>query len=273
VFAEPDILRVQAALVEHCRVRDDRIAILDAPLDRARPDGGAVGSMREWRRLFEARHAALYYPWLEVPDPLGAEPTRSVPPSGHVAGQFAGADLEVGVHRAAANRRLCWVEGVTLPLGEADHGLLNREGINAIRAAPGRGLRILGARTLSSDPDWRFVNVQRLIMMIKKAFDRSTQWAAFEPNDARTRMKIAASIDSYLRALWQAGAFAGAFPAASYFVKCDAENNSPDLRDRGRLVADVGVAPSIPFEFVLVRIGREGNQLEITEVGRMGGGV
>jgi hypothetical protein len=271
VFDDDSVFFVQAALVAHCERHDDRFALLDLPLDRALPDRGGVGAARAWRRLFDTRHAAFYYPWLEVPDPLRIAPTRRIPPSGHVAGSCAKTDLDFGVHRAAANQRLRWLQGVTLAVSDAAHGLLNGMGVNVIRPLPGRGLRIMGARTASSDPSWRFVNVQRLLMMIKKALDLSTQWVVFEPNDALTRTKVTMAIDSYLAALFAQGAFAGADATAAYFVKCDEQNNPPDRRARGQLVAEVGIAPALPFEFIVLRLGREANQLEIAELGIMKG--
>jgi uncharacterized protein len=136
-----------------------------------------------------------------------------------------------------------------------------------IRALPGRGLRILGARTVSSDPDWRFVNVRRLLIMLEKAIDRSVQWAVFEPNDRITRAKLTLSLTSFLLALWQRGALMGDSPDAAFRVRCDEENNPPAARDNGQLLAEVKVAPSQPFEFVVLRVGRVNNEFRTTEVG------
>ena len=191
--------------------------------------------------------------------------TRVIPPSGHVAGSFAETDLTFGVHQAAANTPLDWIQDVTISVNDTVHGMLNTEGIDALRALPGRGIRILGARTLSSDPDWRFVNVRRLIMMIVKAVDVATQWAVFEPNNVYTRMKIRLSLVSFLTALWQKGAMMGDQAEQAFFVRCDESNNPPAVRERGQLIADVGVAASVPFEFVVVRIGRTGNEFEVDE--------
>ena len=190
---------------------------------------------------------------------------RDIPPCGHVAGQYARGDFEHGVHKAPANAPLEWVHGVSVALDDGAHGILNDAGINVIRPLAGRGTRILGARMASSDPDWRYVNVRRLVMMIEKAIDRSTQWAAFEPNDAHTRAKIRMSLFGFLAALWQQGVLAGASPDAAFFVKCDDANNPPREREAGKMIADVGVAPSRPWEFIVVRIGRAGNEFELTE--------
>jgi phage tail sheath protein FI len=266
IFGEEDIYRVQAAMVQQCEARRDRIALLDPPFATARTDALGVGAVRAWRSRFESKYAALYYPWLRVVDPLRVAPTRPVPPSGHVAGQYAENDFAVGVHKAPANVLLDWVQDVTVPIDDGTHGILNPLGINAIRSLPGRGLRIYGARTVSSDPDWRYVNVRRLLMMIEKAIDRQTQWAVFEPNNELTQAKLRLALTGFLIALWQRGALVGDTAQEAFFVKCDEETNPPAIRDQGQLVALVGVAPSQPFEFVILRVGRADNQFEITEL-------
>jgi len=275
IFSDDDIYRVQAALVEHCELKRDRIALLDPPASAALDDELGVGALRSWRNRFDSKYAAFYYPWVRVVDPLRLPNrlTRDIPPTGHVAGQYARTDFEVGVHKAPANAPLEWAEDVTVAVGEATHGILNPQGVNVIRTLPGRGIRIFGARTVSSDPDWRYVNVRRLLMMIAESIDRATQWAVFEPNETITRSKIRLSLTSFLLSLWRKGAFAGATPDASFFVKCDEENNPPNERANGRLLAEVGFAPSIPFEFVVLRVGKTDNEFEIAEAGVLAGGV
>ncbi|MEX2500616.1 MAG: phage tail sheath C-terminal domain-containing protein [Wenzhouxiangellaceae bacterium] len=264
VFSDDQIHQVQATLLEHCEQRCDRVAVLDPPFAASQNDSAGLGAILAWRERFDSAYAALYYPWLHVLDPRGTV-VRAIPPSGHAIGQYADADLTVGVHKAAANRKLEWVQALSAPVGAGRHEVLNPLGINAIRAEPGRGIRIMGARTLSSDPDWRYINVRRLLLMIRKAIDLATQWAVFEPNDDTTRNKLAMSLRGFLTAVWQQGALVGAAPDQAFFVKCDRDNNPPEQRDKGRLQADVGVAPSKPFEFVVLRVGRQGNELEITE--------
>jgi phage tail sheath protein FI len=151
-------------------------------------------------------------------------------------------------------------------VGDSIHGVLNPAGINAIRCLGGRGIRVFGARTVSSDTDWKFVNVRRLMIMIEKAIDHSTQWAVFEPNDFTTRSKITLALIGFLYSLWQQGALAGKTAEAAFFVKCDEEINTPEDRESGRLLAIVGVAPSQPFEFVVLRVGRIDNAFEVAEV-------
>jgi phage tail sheath protein FI len=268
-FADDVIFQLQAAMVEQCERRRDRVALLDPPHSASRDDALGVGAVQAWRGRFDSKYAALYYPWLRVVNPLpgSGELTREVPPSGHVAGQYARTDFESGVHRAPANALVGWASAPTVAVNDPTHGLLNRLGVNVIRALPGRGLRILGARTVSSDPDWRFVNVRRLLIMLEKAIDRSVQWAVFEPNDRITRAKLTLSLTSFLLALWQRGALMGDSPDAAFRVRCDEENNPPAARDNGQLLAEVKVAPSQPFEFVVLRVGRVNNEFRTTEVG------
>jgi phage tail sheath protein FI len=272
-FTDDAVHQVQAAMVEQCERLRDRIALLDPPITAARNDALGVGAVRAWRQRFDSKYAAFYYPWLRVVDPLrpAGALTRDLPPCGHVAGQYARTDLTVGVHKAPANAALEWTQDVTVPVDDAVHGLLNPLGVNAIRVLPGRGIRIFGARTVSSDPDWRYVNVRRLLMMIEKAIDVSLQWAVFEPNDHRTRAKIDLVLRSFLTTLWQRGALMGGTPGAAFDVRCNDTNNPASERGNGRLLAEVAVAPSKPFEFVVVRVGRVDDAFEITEGSAPGG--
>jgi hypothetical protein len=223
--------------------------------------------VQAWRNQFDSTYAAFYFPWVRVVDPLRTlnGVTRDIPPSGHVAGQYANTDLTIGVHKAPANAPLAWTQDTTVTVNDAEHGILNPLGINAIRPLTGRGIRIFGARTVSSDPDWRYINIRRLMIMIEKAFYLSSQWAAFEPNDDITQAKLRLSLTSFLISLWQQGALAGATTDAAFFVRCDRTINPSPQRDEGQLLALVGVAPVNPFEFVVVRVGRTANEFEITE--------
>jgi Bacteriophage tail sheath protein len=273
VFPEQQIFTVQSAMIEQCERRRDRIALLDPPYAIARDDRLGIGAARAWRQRFDSKYAAFYFPWLKVEDPLRLVSSlmRDVPPSGHVAGFYALTDSEIGCHKAPANGALAWVQDVTVAVAAPAHGVLNDESVNAIRAFPGRGLRIFGARTVSSDSDWRYVNVRRLLMMIEKAVDLSCQWAVFEPNNVFTRAKLHLALTSFLLALWQRGALMGASAREAFFVRCNEDNNPTAARDNGQLLAEVGVAPSKPFEFVVLRVGRTDNEFEITEQGFAGG--
>jgi hypothetical protein len=267
VFPEGAIYQVQAALIQHCEKLRDRLALLDPPFSAARDDKLGVGAVRAWRSRFDSKYAAFYYPWLRVVDPLRSPTSimREIPPSGHVAGQYAQNDCQFGVHKAPANAPLLWAEDVTVFVDDAVHGILNPVGINAIRPLPGRGLRVFGARTMSSDTDWQYVNVRRLMMMIEKAIEVAIQWAVFEPNSILTRAKLNLTLTSFLLSLWQRGALMGPSADQAFFVRCDDDNNPPQEREQGRLVAMIGVAPSRPFEFIILRVGRAHNQFEISE--------
>jgi phage tail sheath protein FI len=255
------------ALVSHCERRADRIALIDPPFEAATRARLGVAAVRDFRRLFDSTYAALYHPWLEVREelPFARSPMLAIPPCGHVAGQIAATDLRIGVHKAPANIPLAMAERATYDIDEATHGLLNLDGINVIRAVPGRSLRIAGARLVSSNSDFRFLNVRRLLLMIERAIQASIQWAVFEGNDWLTRAKLMLSIDVFLRELWARGALMGASPREAFFVRCDDENNPAASRARGELLIEVGVAPSQPFEFVILRIGRTGNGFELSE--------
>jgi len=158
----------------------------------------------------------------------------------------------------------------TVAVGDELSGVLNPLGINAIRALSGRGLRILGARTVSSDPDWRFISVRRLLILIEKSILVSSQWCVFEPNDAFTRAKLQMSLNGLLLSLWEQGGLVGNTPQEAFRIQCDEDNNPPSQREQGRLWAEVGVAPSQPLEFILLRVGRANNEVEISNPdGRM----
>jgi phage tail sheath protein FI len=272
-FGLDAIYRVQAALIAQCERLRDRVALLDAPFDTVNGSLTLATELRAWRRRFDSKFAALYAPWLDVIDPLvaqgaarrGQKLTRPIPPSGHIAGVIAAMDFRRGVHAAPANQPLNWVQSVSLDIDDARHGMLNELGINVIRAQPGRGLRPLGARTVCSDSDWRYLNVRRLMSMIGKSIDASIQWAVFEPNDWRTRTRLALVIGSFLQELWNRGALAGASADQAYFIRCTDANNPPDARARGELVIDVGIAPTVPFEFIVLRVGRDANGFAISE--------
>jgi phage tail sheath protein FI len=272
-LGEEEVYRVEAAMIEHCESLHDRVAILDPPYDAARDQRLGLSAIRAWRRRFDSSFGALYFQWVLVSDPIGLRGafTRAIPPSGHVAGYIARSDLQEGVWKAPANGALSWIQDLTMPVDAEWHGVLNQDHVNAIRAFPGRGLRIFGARTLASDPDWRFLNVRRLLLMIEKALALACQWAVFEPNDAATRSQLHLSMTSFLLQLWQGGALAGRTPPEAFFVRCDEDTTPADARARGELVAEVGVAAVKPFEFVVVRVGRVDNQFEIAEAGPVTG--
>jgi uncharacterized protein len=265
-FGPEELFLIQSEMVLQCELKRDRFALLDAPVDASNDPLQGIRGVVEWRSRFDTKYAALYFPWVRVLDPLSAGgPTRLVPPSGHVAGTVAGTDLAIGVHKAPANRRIEWAVDASVAVDDEQHGILNSAGINALLATGGRGLRVQGARTMSSDQHWRFVNVRRLISMIEKALETALQWAVFEPNEALTRARATMSITIFLLELHEAGMLAGATPDESFVVRCDLDNNPAAERDLGRLIVEIGVAPSKPFEFVLLRVGRVRDSLEVTD--------
>lgn len=265
VFTDDQVFRVQSALIGHCDARGDRFAVLDPPASASRNDAAGISAIAAWRSRFDSKFAALYYPWLQVYEPRGTDILRAIPPSGHVLGQYAFHDRRTGVHRAPANARLAWVQDLSVDTDFGAQEYLNDLSVNVIRGEAGRGPRIMGARTLSSDPDARFVNIRRLILMIRRAVDVLSQWVVFEPNNAATRTSYGSVLQSFMRTLWVQGAFAGASAEQSFFVKCDEENNLAYDRDQGRLLAEIGIAPAYPLEFIVMRVGVQSNELQIVE--------
>jgi hypothetical protein len=275
VFPDSAVLAVQAAMIDQCETLRDRVALLDPPWDAASSSAVGLAPIQAWRNNFDSAFGALYFSWIAAPDPLHLDSTgvRDIPPSGHIAGAIAATDLSIGVHKAPANIELAWAQDVTVPVDMAAHGVLNTQGVNVIRTAPGRALSLMGARTVASDPTFRFLNVRRLLCMIRKALSLATRWAVFEPNNPHTRAVVTASIDRFLRQLWTGGALPGATAAAAYQIVCDDTNNPVETQNLGELNVDVAVAPSTPFEFVLLRLGRSADDLDITERGVLAAGA
>ncbi|MGH6628828.1 MAG: phage tail sheath family protein, partial [Burkholderiales bacterium] len=179
-----------------------------------------------------------------------------VPPSGHVAGIYARNDTERGVHKAPANEIVRGALETELTLTKGEQDVLNPMGVNCIRSFTGRGLRVWGARTISSDPAWRYVNVRRLFNYVEKSIERGTQWVVFEPNDPDLWARVRRDVTAFLTGVWRDGALFGMTPQEAFFVKCDAETNPPDVRDRGQLVIEIGLAPVKPAEFVIFRLSQ-----------------
>ena len=246
---------VQLAMIAHCEKMGDRVAILD-PM----PDLNAQQAL-DWRMNeagYDSKYAALYYPWIQVanPTPGASSTTMLMPPSGHMAGIWARSDGERGVHKAPANEVIRGVLGLGINLTAAEQGVLNPEGVNCLRVFPGRGIRVWGARTLSSDPSWRYLNVRRLFNYVEKSIEGGTQWVVFEPNDYALWQRVKRDVGSFLKRVWMDGALFGATPEQAFFVKCDDENNPIETRDVGMLIVDVGIAPVKPAEFVIFRISQ-----------------
>ncbi|MEE9591592.1 MAG: phage tail sheath subtilisin-like domain-containing protein [Thermodesulfobacteriota bacterium] len=261
IFKLQDILIIQQRMIEHCGLLKDRIAIIDTPF------GYDLSEVENWRRNFDSKYAALYYPWIRVDDPLrlGNQITRLIPPSGYIAGIYARSDYNWGVHKAPANEEVIGAKDVTVEIENHEQEILNPIGINCLRAFPGRGVMVWGARTLSSDKSWRFVNVRRLMMMIEESVEEAMQWAVFEPNDFNLRTGINISVSNFLEELWRKGALSGTVPEEAFFVRCDEVNNPQEVIDAGKIITDIGVAPSIPGEFIIFRIGKVVDRIKLVE--------
>lgn len=258
--------KAQLALLARCIARRDRIAVLDTP--QLMQDQALA-----YRDLFpDTSFGALYYPWICVDDPLGAPGAlRTIPPSGHVAGMFARTDRLRGVHKPPANEVLESVWDLSQAVDAAAHGQLNDKHVNAIRAIPGRGILVLGARTLSTDPRWWFVNVRRLFAMIEEAVDEQMQWLTFEPNSPALWREIDRAVRGLLERLYGAGMLDGATSADAYSVQCDETTNPPSVVDEGRVVCEIGIQPPYPAEFVFVRIGVTRSGVQVEEKGAQDG--
>jgi uncharacterized protein len=266
-FTLDQVFQVQQALIAHCELMQFRFAILDPP-DFGYPKQQVdLGEVQSWRRRFDTMYGALYYPWILVLDPLqtGNQVVRRIPPSGHVAGSYANTDLTIGAHQAPANSVVQWAQDLTNEVTPEMQAVLNPLQVNCVRSFSGRGIRVYGARTLSSDASWLFVNVRRVVSMIEHALGVSLQWAVFEPNNVHLWNLVRASITNYLESLWQRGALLGNTAAAAFYVICDQTTNMLATTSVGQMIAEVGVAPASPAEFVVFRLGQVQDSLEVTE--------
>ncbi|MGW5210620.1 phage tail sheath family protein [Streptomyces sp. NPDC004051] len=243
---------VQLAVISHCEQMGDRVAVLDTP------PGFSAQQVRTWRNDeagYDSRYATLYYPWVRVFDPATGRNT-TVPPSGHVAGVWARSDAERGVHKAPANEVIRGAVDLELRLSKGEQDLLNPIGVNCVRAFPGRGIRVWGARTLSSDPAWRYLNVRRLFNYLEESILLGTQWVVFEPNDDRLWSSIRRNVTAFLTEEWRRGALFGRTAEEAFYVKCDRDNNPQESIDQGRVVCEIGVSPVKPAEFVVFRLAQ-----------------
>lgn len=244
---------VQQAMLDHAQNMGDRVAILDCP------PGMNPQKMRDWRMKevnYDSKYGALYYPWIKVANPLGDTTAVYVPPCGHMAGIWSRNDSERGVHKAPANEVVAGAIGLEYQTTNGEQAIMNPVGINVIRTFPGRGIRVWGARTISSDPSWRYLNVRRLFNYVEESLLLGTQWAVFEPNDAHLWLRIRRDISAFLYRVWLDGALFGNTAKEAFYVKVDEENNPPETRDVGQLIIEVGIAPVKPAEFVIIRLSQ-----------------
>ncbi len=247
-------------LLAHCEKLKDRFLVIDPPPGKTPSDLAGSPPRDHW----ESKYAAFYYPWLRIYDPL-TQGLRTVPPGGHVLGVYARTDVERGVHKAPANEPVRGVAGLAYRVGKGEQEILNPLGVNCIRALPGRGIRIWGARTLSSDPLWKYVNVRRLFIFLEKSIEQGLQWVVFEPNSPRLWARVRQTVTQFLTGVWKDGALTGATPEEAFFVKCDETTMTEEDIENGRLVVMVGVAPVRPAEFVIFRIAQWSGGSEVSE--------
>ncbi|MFG2333295.1 phage tail sheath family protein [Streptomyces sp. NPDC048604] len=244
---------VQLAMIAHCELMGNRVAIID-PLPDLSPQ-----RVKEWRMTgagYDSKYAALYYPWVKVADPSAPNQMKFVPPSGALAGVWARNDESRGVHKAPANEVVRGAVDLAVHLTKGEQDLLNPIGVNCIRSFPGRGIRVWGARTLSSDPAWRYLNVRRLFNYIEESILIGTQWVVFEPNDDALWARIRRTISAFLVNEWRKGALFGLTPDEAFYVKCDRETNPAEGIDAGQVVCEIGIAPVKPAEFVIFRLAQ-----------------
>lgn len=240
-------------LITHCQVRMRyRVAVLDSPNNQI------VSEIQDFRGKFDSTHAALYYPWITILDPLDPNGRReiNVPPSGFVAGIYARTDVLHGVFKAPANEVTLGAINFESLLNKAQQDVLNPPGINCFRFFEGRGFRLWGARTISSDPEWKYISVRRYFAYLEHSIDKGTQWAVFENNNDRLWGNVRQTISDFLFNEWRNGALLGTKPEEAFFVRCDRSTMTQNDLDNGRLICLIGVAVVKPAEFVIFRIGQ-----------------
>ncbi len=253
IMAVPGVTdpNVQLMLVAQCENLGSRFAVLDIPRDAKKIDDVVAH-----REIFDSDYAALYHPWLEIFDPLDKK-NIMIPPSGSVMGIYARSDNTRGVHKAPANEVVRACVGLDCQFNKGEQDILNPKGVNLIRSFPGQGIRVWGARTASSNPSWKYVNVRRLFIFIEESIKANTNWAVFEPNDEVLWTRVRRTIEVFLTGLWRGGSLAGNSASEAFFVNIGRNTMSQDDIDNGRLICVIGVAPVKPAEFVIFRISQK----------------
>lgn len=252
------VSNVQRAALSYCELHGNCFAILDALPEGTEVMNNVVQQRHQLAEGFpEPVNGALYYPWLRIVN------DRIVPPSGHIAGIFARSDARVGVFKAPANEEVLGAMDLCagspgqfseMKITNEVQDQLNPEGINCLRAFPGRGIRVWGARTLNADSNWRYVNVCRLVITLRRWIEMNMMWVSFEPNTPQLWVRIARELTVYLTDLRRAGALAGGTAEEGFYIKCDSETNPQQVIEAGQVVTEIGLAPTAPAEFVVVRI-------------------
>jgi len=244
-----DAMTIIGELIVHAERMRYRIAVLDAGNNQT------LAAVRAMRAKLDSKYAALYYPWIRILDPITRKELH-LPPSGFVAGIYARNDINRAVYKAPANEVVNLALGFEVLLNKSQQDVLNPEGINCFRFFEGRGFRLWGARTISSDPEWKYVNLRRYFAYLERSIDRGTQWAVFEPNGEQLWANVRRTIEDFLLNEWMSGALLGDKPEKAYFVRCDRSTMTQNDLDNGRLVCLIGIAPLRPAEFVIFRIGQ-----------------
>ncbi|PWV95667.1 hypothetical protein DFQ01_12510 [Paenibacillus cellulosilyticus] len=243
-----EVTGLAAELISHSERLKDRFVVLDSKA-QSKVDG------LDPRSNYETKYAAFYYPWIKVVNP-DTGLLQTIPPGGHVVGLYARTDTDRGVHKAPANDTLRGVVDLEFQITKNEQDILNPRGVNVIRAFPGRGIRVWGARTLSSDPLWKYINVRRLFIYMEESIDNGTQWVVFEPNDDKLWARVRRTVNEFLTRLWRDGALMGSKAEEAFFVKVDRSTMTQDDINNGRLIVLIGVAPVRPAEFVVFRIAQ-----------------
>ncbi len=260
LIAVPDLARspaelrsvLQSRLLDDCAATGTRFAVLDGPHE---PAAAALAA----RAALSSRFGAMYHPWIRLAD------GRAVPPSGHVAGIYASSDVSAGVGAAPANKEIAGALDLSPAPGPDDAALLYARGVNPLRGLPGRGIRVWGANTVAGpqQPEWAGVGVSRLFITVTRWLGQVGAAFVFAPNDLALWVRVRRELSSRLWALWRQGGLAGATPEAAFYVKCDADTNPPEVRDAGLMITEIGLAPTTPAEFIVVRLVQQGGQTAV----------
>ncbi|MGD9731775.1 MAG: phage tail sheath family protein [Desulfamplus sp.] len=253
---------VYESLIAHCEKMGSRMAIIDVPKDKKHAD---IETLKKILPTSDRGYGAVYYPWIKISDPNKLGKEKLIPPSGHIAGVYNRVDNERGLQKAPANEVIRGALDVEENLTQSEIGDFNEKNINCIQNFPGRGVRIWGARTLATDSEWKYINVRRLFNYVKKSIENGTQWAVFEPNDQDLWERIKRNVSAFLTGLWRNGALFGSTKEEAFYVICDESTNPPDMRDKGYVITEIGIAPVKPAEFVVFRISQKESGASVSE--------
>jgi phage tail sheath protein FI len=265
IVAIPGItdIDVQSAILNQCEKLKDRFAILEIPEHYK-----SLFDIQVHRKKFDSKYGALYHPWLKIFDPLEKR-NLCIPPSGHIAGIYTRTDSERGVHKAPANEIIKGIKKLKYGISNKENELLDSSSnyVNVLRdfRRTGRGIRVWGARTISSDSLWKYINVRRLLIYVEESNKAGTQWVVFEPNKEKLWARVKQTITAFLTRVWRDGALMGATPEEAFFIICDRNTMTQDDIDNGRLICEIGIAPVKPAEFVIFRIAQWAGGSEVSE--------